>query len=76
MEPAPNVKMVGNTTQLHNVVSGKTHVLPTKFWVMESVNVYLDMWEIQMDFVNQHQDAQVTVLWINTDVVSATQDLH
>lgn len=31
MEPAPNVKMVGNTTQLHNVVSGKTHVLPTKF---------------------------------------------
>lgn len=31
MEPAPNVKMVGNTIQLHNVVSGKTHVLPTKF---------------------------------------------
>lgn len=31
MELAPNVKMVGNTIQLHNVVSGKTHVLPTKF---------------------------------------------
>lgn len=31
MELAPNVKMVGNTIQLPNVVSGKTHVMPTKF---------------------------------------------
>ena len=31
MELAPNVKMVGNTIQSPNVVSGKTHVMPTKF---------------------------------------------
>lgn len=31
MESVPNVKMDGNTIQSLNVVSGKTHVLPTKF---------------------------------------------
>lgn len=42
---------------------------------MVLANVFLNMSEIQMDSVAQHQDVLPIVLWVNMDVVFATQVL-
>lgn len=43
---------------------------------MVSVNVLMVMSETQIISVLQHQDAQATVLWIHSDVVSVIQVLQ